>query len=213
CNNNRFRKRACDHPAPQNNGTDCVGEKLQNETCVRGNNDNCPVNGNWSAWVVSSECSATCGDAYRTLSRTCTDPAPKNGGEDCSGSSEEKQKCPYRFLVSISSCVAKCIFLSQLTAAGRTGQNGRSVQSRVKDRVLSQETEHVTTQLPCSEGPSVRVMGMQRGIVHQLTNAQLMAVTQSGTNGDTVLCLVMTALVEGIRYYPHLGEWHSGVIQ
>ncbi|WAR26355.1 CADN-like protein [Mya arenaria] len=53
------------------------------------------LNGSWSAWVVSSKCSATCGDAYKTQFRTCTNPAPKNGGEDCSGSSEENLKCPY----------------------------------------------------------------------------------------------------------------------
>jgi len=35
------------------------------------------VNGNWSAW---STCSAAC-----TQTRTCTNPAPVNGGADCSG--------------------------------------------------------------------------------------------------------------------------------
>ena len=43
-----------------------------------------PVNGGWSAW---SACSATCGGGTQT--RTCTNPAPANGGSNCSGSSSQ----------------------------------------------------------------------------------------------------------------------------
>ena len=40
--------------------------------------------GEWSAW---SACSATCGGGTQT--RTCTNPAPANGGLDCSGPSSQ----------------------------------------------------------------------------------------------------------------------------
>jgi peptidoglycan/xylan/chitin deacetylase (PgdA/CDA1 family) len=40
----------------------------------------CAVNGGWSAW---STCSATCGTGVQT--RTCTNPAPSNGGMTCLG--------------------------------------------------------------------------------------------------------------------------------
>jgi hypothetical protein len=39
------------------------------------------VNGGWSAW---SQCSGSCGQG--TQSRSCTNPAPANGGTACAGS-------------------------------------------------------------------------------------------------------------------------------
>lgn len=42
------------------------------------------VNGGWSAW---SACSAACGDGTQT--RTCTNPAPANGGAACTGLSTQ----------------------------------------------------------------------------------------------------------------------------
>ncbi len=52
------------------------------------------VNGGWSDW---SGCSVECGGGRKT--RTCTSPAPANGGAQCSGVSEDTcnpQACPDR---------------------------------------------------------------------------------------------------------------------
>ena len=49
-----------------------------------------PVNGGWSDWSAWSACSALCN---QTRTRTCTNPAPANGGADCSGPSTETQTC------------------------------------------------------------------------------------------------------------------------
>ena len=43
------------------------------------------VNGNWATWGVWTTCTSTCGpNGTRTRDRTCTDPAPLHGGDDCS---------------------------------------------------------------------------------------------------------------------------------
>ena len=54
------------------------------------------VNGGWSDWSPFGDCSKTCGDGIKTRHRTCTNPAPKNGGDDCTGPSSDKMSCNER---------------------------------------------------------------------------------------------------------------------
>ena len=51
------------------------------------------VNGQWGAWGAYSTCSKTCGTGQRSRARTCTNPAPSNGGSNCVGSSSETSNC------------------------------------------------------------------------------------------------------------------------
>ena len=44
-----------------------------------------PINGGWSEW---GECSRTCGGGVKR--RTCTKPAPKDGGQYCQGDNLEE---------------------------------------------------------------------------------------------------------------------------
>ena len=41
------------------------------------------IDGGYSDWS-ESKCSKTCGGGVKTLTRTCTNPPPANGGKDCS---------------------------------------------------------------------------------------------------------------------------------
>ena len=47
-----------------------------------------PINGGWSAWSPAS-CPTACGTAASTQTRTCTNPAPANGGATCVGSATQ----------------------------------------------------------------------------------------------------------------------------
>jgi type II secretory pathway pseudopilin PulG len=48
-----------------------------------------PVNGGWSSWSGWS----TCEGGTQKRQRSCSNPTPANGGDACSGSSEESQTC------------------------------------------------------------------------------------------------------------------------
>ena len=51
------------------------------------------VDGRVSEWSEWSECSAICEGGRQTRTRTCTNPAPANGGSDCEDALEETQTC------------------------------------------------------------------------------------------------------------------------
>ncbi|XP_060563197.1 SCO-spondin-like [Ruditapes philippinarum] len=82
--------RECNYPAPQFGGKDCVGLSHQITVCEM---PSCAVDGGWSEWSNFSRCGSVCGDGYTTRNRTCSNPAPQNGGNNCTGSHEERSKC------------------------------------------------------------------------------------------------------------------------
>ena len=51
------------------------------------------VDGGWSDYGDWSKCSVDCGGGTQTRSRTCTNPAPANGGVKCTGDSSESRAC------------------------------------------------------------------------------------------------------------------------
>ncbi|XP_053390901.1 thrombospondin-2-like [Mercenaria mercenaria] len=53
----------------------------------------CIVDGNWTAWSSWSKCDVTCENGQQSRTRSCTNPAPKNGGLDCVGDSTDVKVC------------------------------------------------------------------------------------------------------------------------
>ncbi|XP_073256310.1 A disintegrin and metalloproteinase with thrombospondin motifs 18-like [Porites lutea] len=74
--------------APPLDGTYCAPRHW----CIKGacvDDGTSKINGGWSAWRKKYEkCTRTCGGGIQWKTRTCTNPSPRNGGENCAGDSK-----------------------------------------------------------------------------------------------------------------------------
>ncbi|XP_078700026.1 uncharacterized protein LOC144926865 [Branchiostoma floridae x Branchiostoma belcheri] len=86
----QWRNRSCDNPPPQHGGTNCTGSSVDLQICE---GPPCPINGNWSQWSSWSTCDVTCGFGSQWRNRSCDNPPPQHGGDNCTGSSADLQTC------------------------------------------------------------------------------------------------------------------------
>lgn len=105
------------------------------------NIDTCKVNGGWSGWS-SYSCNAGCYEnGQMTRYRTCTNPAPKNGGAACVGDNSETNGvacvgddpglCRD---IDLDNCLQSC-FLGEVAVTMADGSTKRIDQLEVGDRV------------------------------------------------------------------------------
>ncbi|XP_071164730.1 uncharacterized protein [Mytilus edulis] len=90
-NGQQVRTRNCSDPGPQWGGLQCVGSDTESQSCVA--SITCPIDGIWSDWSTWGACSVTCESGVEMRNRSCTNPAPQYGGQDCQGSDSDSQTC------------------------------------------------------------------------------------------------------------------------
>ncbi|CAC5382235.1 Coadhesin,Hemicentin-1,Mucin-like protein,Thrombospondin-1 [Mytilus coruscus] len=85
-----IRSRSCTNPSPENKGKECEGSNSDVMSCYKAK---CQVNGEWTAWTPWTNCPETCNDETLNRTRSCSNPAPENGGTDCQGLDKEFMSC------------------------------------------------------------------------------------------------------------------------
>ncbi|XP_060553623.1 hemicentin-1-like isoform X1 [Ruditapes philippinarum] len=107
CNTENCNKHLCEHPKPSacidDPKADCPWLNTVFNICndTHHAKTECPkfcglctlVDGNWAAWTTWSQCDVTCENGTQVRKRSCTNPAPADGGLDCLGDSIEKKVC------------------------------------------------------------------------------------------------------------------------
>ena len=88
----KTRTRTCTNPAPVNGGRICYGAASSSTSCK---DASCPgaIDGMWSVWGSWGTCSVTCARGLRSRTRTCTNPAPANEGDNCVGGTRGYASC------------------------------------------------------------------------------------------------------------------------
>eukprot|EP00397_Hematodinium_sp_SG-2012_P030778 GEMP01032621.1.p1 GENE.GEMP01032621.1~~GEMP01032621.1.p1 ORF type:complete len:492 (+),score=46.27 GEMP01032621.1:86-1561(+) len=79
----------------------CYWEKTESRDCYEGLSRASysfyevydAVNGGWSSWGAYGACSELCGFGVQNRTRNCTNPAPSNGGSNCTGSGVGNRNC------------------------------------------------------------------------------------------------------------------------
>lgn len=51
------------------------------------------MDGGWTEWTTWSGCSMSCGIGSQHRMRTCNDPEPKYGGQNCTGNNLDFKNC------------------------------------------------------------------------------------------------------------------------
>ena len=74
----------------QNGGRPCFGDRTKTEHC---NNQDCPIDCQWSAWEKEGECSKSCGNGGKQIFVRRQEIKAKNGGKPCSGSDSTIETC------------------------------------------------------------------------------------------------------------------------
>lgn len=75
------------------------------------------VDGGWSVWQTWGRCSVTCGNGERNRARSCNNPVPQYGGNQCTGDATEihfchERSCPGVFYFDITrSCFCHGTYL------------------------------------------------------------------------------------------------------
>jgi hypothetical protein len=99
-----YYMRSCADKANRNDGG-VITELDETNNCSSWgfvNLSNNPIDGGWSEWSCG-ECSVPCGSGTKTCNRTCTNPAPDNGGKNCDGLSYGEQVC------NTQACPTECL--------------------------------------------------------------------------------------------------------
>ncbi|TSL16090.1 Semaphorin-5B [Bagarius yarrelli] len=86
----RSRTRTCTSIDGKNSPNACRGTPVEYQDC---NPQPCPVKGAWSCWSSWSQCTVPCGGGHYQRTRTCTSPAPAQGGDICIGLHTEEALC------------------------------------------------------------------------------------------------------------------------
>ncbi|KAG7265461.1 hypothetical protein CRUP_026381 [Coryphaenoides rupestris] len=150
-----------------------------------------PVSGGWSSWTEWSECNAQCGRGWQRRTRSCTNPAPLNGGAFCEGPPFQRVTCTtlcpvdggWTEWAKWSACGTECTHWRSRECQAPPPRNGGKHCSG-----SMMESQN------CTEGLCTRTLAPGMGVA-----------VYAGLVGALLLCVILVLCVGVLAYHnPHL---------
>nr|QNH72405.1 toxin candidate TRINITY_DN4862_c0_g2_i1 [Ceriantheomorphe brasiliensis] len=88
----KYRQKFCTQGLTNCPNANSYGIHTEYQQCTASSCED-PVDGHWGQWALWSSCSTSCGNGVKTRTRQCNNPAPSNGGADCTGSNTDTKVC------------------------------------------------------------------------------------------------------------------------
>ena len=95
----------------------------------------CVVDGGWSNWTVTTECTRSCGGGILVMGRSCSNPRASCGGQRCSGASRLRLTCNTHCCQGNNNAIMQMILqqlLFQLMEAGQIGFRASALSRAVE---------------------------------------------------------------------------------
>ncbi|NP_001161598.1 netrin receptor unc5-like protein precursor [Saccoglossus kowalevskii] len=190
----------------------CVAQNMASKRKSDVAKVNVYVNGAWSTWSAWTGCDSRCGKGIQRRTRTCTNPAPLNGGAPCPGSSSQTSPCTTLCPVDgswtswneWSNCSPECNHIRS-----RTCSNPRPQNSGKLCKGLDMESRN------CTDG-LCKLVGIE-GAEHQESDLTEPKVKKGSGDGIAlyvgliVACVVFMLVCVFIVYLIHRKVRQAGV--
>uniref|UniRef100_A0AAY4DXU3 Netrin receptor UNC5 n=1 Tax=Denticeps clupeoides TaxID=299321 RepID=A0AAY4DXU3_9TELE len=155
------------------------------------------VSGGWSSWTEWSECNAKCGRGWQRRTRSCTNPAPLNGGAFCEGPPFQRVTCTtlcpvdggWTEWAKWSACGTEC-----------THWRSRECQAPPPRNGGRQCIGNVMESKNCTEGLCARTLGSAGGVVVYV-----------GLVGALLLCVLLVLCVGVLAYRRRCRHLHGDI--
>ncbi|XP_053387921.1 neurogenic locus notch homolog protein 1-like [Mercenaria mercenaria] len=172
CSTDHCNKHLCEHLKPQacidDESMDCARLNSLFSICndISQAKKVCPkfcglcnvVDGNWTPWSNWSHCDVTCENGVQTRTRSCTNPAPKYGGQNCIGNSTDVkvcmlELCPVHGGWSLWAEWGKCSVTCDMGLQSRSRDCSNPVPNRFGDHCFGQNRDtRLCMPMACSNG-------------------------------------------------------------